>query len=212
MKKILMFLSVSVAAVFVLIFLLYNNLFDIRDWIAEEVGWNLNGKTTDKHLDSASETELKMAGGKPIIEMLNSDQLSETKFCDPLKEGLEKLIFPEGSYLDGYHVEKNEDAAGEVYEEYHPYIYTFRVVLPKSTLVDFRSVLQGNGFNQISLDSKMDGTWYVSDLFGNYPKDQYTFAASYMYYIDEESFRSVGGIFIDIIEPDGDAVIIITAY
>ena len=212
MKKILNFLSVSVAAVFVLIILLCNNLFGIRGWIAEKVSWALNRENTNESSDSASGTELKVAKGKSIVEMLTADQLSKAKFCDLLKERLEKLVFPEGSYIDGYHMEINEDVAGEVYEKYHPYIYAFRVVVPKDTLKDFRSVLQKNSFNQISRDSKIDGTWYVSELFGNYPKDQYTFAASNVYYIDEESIRSVGGIFVDIIEPDKDAVIIITAY
>ncbi len=212
MKKMLIFLSMLAAAAVVIIIILCNNLFGIRDWIAEEFGWNLHRENTDQGLDSTCETESKIVKGKSIVEMLTTDQLSETKFCDPLKEGLEKLVFPEDSYLDGYYVELNEDAAGEVYEKYHPYIYTFRVVVPKSALEDFRGVLRKNGFNQVSRDSKINGTWYVSDLFGNYLKEQYTFAASYMYYIDEELFRSVGGIFVDIIEPAGESVIIITAY
>ena len=49
MKKMLIFLSVLVAAAVILIIVLCNNLFGIRDWIAEEFGWDLNRENTDEN-------------------------------------------------------------------------------------------------------------------------------------------------------------------
>lgn len=197
----------------VLIILFYHNIFGIYDRITIKNEGALDKETSCQNWNNTNETEFSISsGGKSIINMLTPNQFSKTKFCDPLREKMERLIFPEGSYLNGYNMEINKDATGEVYEEYHMYIYTFRIVIPTSTLEGFRNLLQKNSFEPIRLDSKIDGKWYVSQLFGNYPKDQYTFAASYVYYIDEDSFRSVGGIFIDIIEPNGDPIIIVTAY
>ena len=55
MKKMLIFLSVLVAAAVILIIVLCNNLFGIRDWIAEEFGWDLNRENTDESSDSTCE-------------------------------------------------------------------------------------------------------------------------------------------------------------
>lgn len=213
MKKAIITVGILAVLFFSIIVLFCVNAFGIRDWIIKNADWSLEQEersvNATNELDSTAATKAQTQS----LCMLTDDLMEEVKYSEPLKEKLEESIFPQGAYLNGYHIAPNEWVEGEVFEQFHPYIYNFQIIIPEGTLEDFLALLRENNYEQRSGDSNINGEWYVSEAFGRYPKAQYTYAFSYVYYLDEETFRSVGNIQVDIIEQPGkDPVIIITAY
>ena len=194
--------GIFIILIALLLLLISINAFKSKDWIMQKLKGTFNGEENIK----VTENEKKSSDKELTINSLIMTLSEETNASEGLKELQKTLIFPQGAYLDGYHVQSYvESLEGELSFHSELFSYEFRIIIPKEKTNEFVHMLTENNLYNYEYPNSIPSTFEEINS-----KDLlYAFTHLYGFYL--EGHRTTGVISIYIIESDDECIVLITA-